>query len=391
MGADQLDDLVHAREPAGQGRPQRPERPLVAEPHSVAPFVSAVLGGDESGAGELGVGPELPEHLLGVGRLGVQRLSHPSGELPREVQLHLGPDRGLLHDVGEPAGRHGPVVRVGVAVEEYAVPRHYHVIEDDDGVLLVEPAGEWVVEGVARGREAVAAEELHARRRHRKGERQRVAGGVLGDGLAGVDEHLVGEGGQRGQGAGTAHDDPVRRLAHLVEHDLAVAGVHVGQGLVDGGVDDGVGHRPVVEHGLPLEAHQVGGPLLVAVAGPHVATAGEAGHGDVEVVRTAPQQPEGGPGRALQRHVSASQVAGRAGDDVADVDQVAGRLVDHQERLGLLVLQVVQRGHRLRRSGQRRVGGDVFDAPAVEPDLASVRQPVEELLAGPRSHSVSSG
>ena len=183
-------------------------------------------------------------------------------------------------------------------------------------------------------------------RGHRDREREGVAGGVAGQRLAGVDDHLVGERGERRQGPGAAHDVAVGRLADELEDDLAVTGVDLTARLVDRGVDDGVGHGVVAEHRLALEAHEVLGAFAVAVLRPHVGAAGEAGQRHVEVVGAASEQTEGVQGDALEGDVAAPEVGGGPRDEVADADLVAALGVGRQQLVGMLELEVEERGQR---------------------------------------------
>ncbi len=90
-----------------------------------------------------------------------------------------------------------------------------HVVEDHEGILLVEAAGQWMVEAIVRRRHRIATEELQARRAHRHAERKRIVIGALRQRRCRIDRDLVGEGCQRGQHPRAAHHDAVLRLAHF--------------------------------------------------------------------------------------------------------------------------------------------------------------------------------
>ena len=93
-----------------------------------------------SRSGHLDVARQLTQHLHRRGRGVVDRFRHPQGQPVGELQLRECPDGGLLHDVGPPRGRpHHRVVDVDVAVDEHALVRHLDIVEDGEGVLLVEP------------------------------------------------------------------------------------------------------------------------------------------------------------------------------------------------------------------------------------------------------------
>ncbi len=201
----------------------------------------------------------------------------------------------------------------------------------------------------------------------------------------GVDRQLVGERRQRRQHPGAADDDALSRLADLVQRNLAHRLLGLRLRAVDLRVHDRVGRRQVaVAHQL-LVGDQVGRALLVAAAGPDVGPAGEAGEGDVQVVRRAAHHARGGRRGQLDRPPAPLQVLLGARDQVGDVDQpaVVGRRRQHL--VGVLVLQVVHTGHRLRGGAQLRMLERVRDLLPVQPDLARVAgQAVEELLAGAR-------
>src|SRR6185437_5797637 len=146
--------------------------------------------------------------------------------------------------------------------------------------------------------------------------------------------------------------------------------------------DRGGGGEGAVAHQL-LGGDQVGGPLLVAAAGPHVGAAGKAGEGDVQVVGRAAHHAGGEGGGQLDGAAAALEVLAASRDQGGDVDQAAVVGRRRQHLVGVLVLQVIDAGHGARRLGQLRVLERVGDLLAVQPDLAGVAaQAVKELLAG---------
>ena len=188
------------------------------------------------------------------------------------------------------------------------LPRHLDVVEDDEGVLLVEAAGQRMVEAVVRQRDAVAADEFQAGRVHADTERQRVAAAGIGHRLAGIDRDLVGERRQRRQHARAADQDAVFGFFHRVQLGFVETGGDVALGFVGHRMDQGVGQTEVPAGQLLLERDEVGGAFLVAVDGPFVAAAGETRIGDVHVVRRAAHQADRELGDAAQRLVAAQQV-----------------------------------------------------------------------------------
>ena len=299
-------------------------------------------------------------------------------------QLDVGPGEGLVHDVAAPAGV-GDDLRVAdrVTVQEDALARHLDVVEDGDGVHLVEARGQRIVEARAALGVGVAADELEPGRAHGDGEGERVAAVLGADVRARVDGQLVGVGGERGQHAGAADDDPGLGVGDLVQRHLARRLLGLRLGAVDLRVHDRVGGGQVaVAHQL-LVGDDVGRPLLVAAPRPHVGPAGEAGEGHVQVVGRAPHQAGGGRRGQLHRPPPPLQIVLGARDQVGDVDQpaVVGRRRQHL--VGVLVLEVVHGRQRAGGRLQLRVVERMGDLLAAQPDLAGVAaQALQELLAG---------
>ena len=218
---------------------------------------------------------------------------------------------------GYQPGHHHVVVDVDLAVDEEAFARNLDVVEDDERVLLVETARQRMVVSIGPARDAVAAEELQARRRHRDRERQRVARAVGGNRVRRIDRELVRERGQRGQHSRAAHDDAVPGVLDLVERDVAAAGRDVGRRLVDGRVDDRVRQREIAPAQLLLKRDQVCRALFVSGDRPLVFAPGEAGEGDVEIVGRAAHQADRVLCDTLQAAVAALEVGPGARDHVA--------------------------------------------------------------------------
>ena len=108
----------------------------------------------------LEVGEELAKHFLGAGTLVVDRLGHARGEAVGEFQLGHGPDGGLVREIFDDAGIPDAVVEVDPTVQEQALAGHFDVVEDDEGVLLVEAGRQRPVERMRSGADALS--------RHRK-------------------------------------------------------------------------------------------------------------------------------------------------------------------------------------------------------------------------------
>ena len=116
------------------------------KPYAVAPFECLILGGADCSAGQFRIDGNLAEHPFGRRRNVVDHLSHPHREAIGELQLGLRANHRLLHDVRIPSGRHHGVVGVAIRIDEDAVARHLDIVENHERILLVEAAGEWMVE-----------------------------------------------------------------------------------------------------------------------------------------------------------------------------------------------------------------------------------------------------
>ena len=269
--------------------------------------VGARLGRDHAGARHLDVAPDLAELLLHVVEaVHAGDLGDRVREAERELELRPGAHHRLVDDLRPPVRvRDDLVVADRVAVHEDAVPGHDDVVEDDHPVLLVEARRERVVERRPRLGERVAQDDLEARRVHRQREAERV-GGVLGPQRAArVDRDLVGVGRERREHARAAHDDPLGRLADLVQRDLAGAGRRVGPRAVDLRVHDRVRRREVVLAHQLVVADEILGPALVAAARPDVGARGEQRERHVEVVGRAAHD-----AAVVLRHVRACRCGG---------------------------------------------------------------------------------
>ncbi len=146
MRSQLANDLVDAWKPGRQGRTQPGKRPHVTGPHAVAIFVRPLLRGENGRTRKLGEHSDFTKWLLSLRLNGIDRFRHAAREPPGEFKLGLCPDHRLLHDVRPPRGLHHGVIDVEIAIDEDALTRHLDIVEDDERILLVETAGEWVVE-----------------------------------------------------------------------------------------------------------------------------------------------------------------------------------------------------------------------------------------------------
>ena len=171
-----------------------------------------------------------------------------------------------MHDEArqEAGAREEIVGLVDVAVDEDVLPGDQHLVHDEDGVVLVEPRGERIVERAAhRGRRHLvggAADEFHARRIGRDHEDDGEILVLQRDQPVMGDEGVVGQhrAGRHHLGAGD-DDAGIRLLLHMradVRH-LVRRPVAVDRGMDDGVVDEG--------HALLAEAVPALGVVLIGI------------------------------------------------------------------------------------------------------------------------------
>ena len=355
------------------------QRAHVREPDAPGIFLGLHLGRVDRRSGEFGEGPDFAEHFLGCGLFAVDALQHPVGDAPGELQLGLRPDHGLLHDVGRPGSPHHRIVGSEVRIDEHAVLRHLDIVEDHEGVLLVEAPGQGVIVGVLRLREAVAAEDLHPRRGHRNAERQGVGVRALAQRKRRIDGHFVREGSECRQNTRATDNDARVGLADLMQSDVVARPWCVAQGLIDRRVDDGVGQRQIASAQLLLEGDEVLRAPLVAAHRPFVRPRGETGEGDVHVVRRAAHQPHAVLRPDLKGGVPLEQIVARARDHMAGVDQFTRFRIGDQASVGLRVLQIEHGGEFLGSAAECRMSGDVGDLFVTHIDIAGRLQAIKEL------------
>jgi hypothetical protein len=184
-----------------------------------------------------------------------------------------------------------PVAELGVAEQEAALERDVHVVEDDDGVHLLEAPAERAVEVRRAVVERLAADEAEARRVARDRERERVRSILLGalEHGRGHHEQLVGNRPDRRQHARAADHDAVVVLADDLRAERAaelLRGVLAAVGL---GRDQRVrGEQILLPHQLVVAPHVVG-ERRVGLREP-AARLAERHQAAVEVVAGAPER-----------------------------------------------------------------------------------------------------
>ena len=336
---------------------------------------------------EVAPGDRLADRRLHVARLaradGVHGLQEQAGD---EVELHREARAALQNGAGQEAGVREEGVRLlDVLVHEDVLPRHEGVVEHEDRVVLVEAAGQGVVERAAHhlGRHAIGrpTDQLDARRVHGRDERQRERLGLDGHGARMGDEVGVRERRAGGDDLRPADDEPGVRLSlhvHVDVGDLVWRAV-----AVDRRLDEGVVH---VEDALLR--HAVPAPGVVLVGGVEGGVRAERGEeGRLVVGRPAhppiAQARPGGDGVARVDQLGGA----RRGAEVAVGEALrasVGGAREHGARGGL-VQRVVEPRQHARGVAEGRVRGHVLDPLAVDPDLPAGPQTLEELRARERS------
>jgi hypothetical protein len=185
---------------------------------SAAAIAASQVGVDRLAIdGELG---QLLAHRLLLVEAGLPRVEeggadHQVGDV--EQAQRVGEGAVAMQRAADEAGR------ARVAIEQHVVPWDQHVVEDQQGVDLVEAVGERIVGRRAAAGEAGAADMLQTRRVHRADEAHRIVRQLVvapvGDGR--LDEGLVGIGGRR-LVLGAAHDDAGIRLLHDMQQHVGV-------------------------------------------------------------------------------------------------------------------------------------------------------------------------
>ena len=112
-----------------------------------APAFASDLARAQAGAHELGELDQLGEHALHVQmRVDLGRARHREGDRHHEFGLGEVLGAELVHDLRHRAGAVvEAVAHLGVAVDEDALPRHEHIVEDHHRIRLVEPRRERIV------------------------------------------------------------------------------------------------------------------------------------------------------------------------------------------------------------------------------------------------------
>ena len=281
----------------------------------------------------------------------------------------------------EPGMREEVVGLLDVAVDEHVLPRHQHLVEDEDRVVLVQPAGERVVERAAHhlGNHLVGrpADQLHPGRAHRDRAHDRELPTLHRHRPVVGDEVVVSERRSGGDDLGAADDDPV--VALLLDVHEHVADVLQRPVAVDRRVDDRVVPVQDALLGLAVPAPSV---LLVGLV--EVGVGAERGQERRLVVGAAPEPPVAQAGPLGDRLQVADAVLGaaRVAEELVGAPAAPGVGLGGDHIAGCRVVQrVVQPRDRAGRVTERGMRGDVLDPLAVHVHLPAVTQALQVLLA----------
>src|SRR5712671_4987656 len=236
--------------------------------------------------------------------------------------------------------------------------------------------------------ERLAADELQALGGAGNAERENVAFRSLTDAGLRIDQELVGGRTVGGEHLGAAHDQAVfgfldhaemRELIGLLMRSLGSIGLRI---------DDGVGGEQVALAAVLVVVANVVGELRAALA-EEVGVLGPGHQPGVEEIRRAAEQAEARIGPDLHRQPALDEVGLAARDQERSAIGPAAAVVAMTHGVAMLGrhLKIVQRGDRLHRPGKHRIGGDVINPAAGDPDLARrAAQAFDEFASTPHRH-----
>ena len=261
------------------------------------------------------------------------------------------------------------------------VPGHFDIVEDHEGILLIEPARDGVIEKIAAFGKRIPADEFETRGGHRNAEGDRVLVAIGWQGMRRIDRNLVGKRGERREDPRTAHDDAVLRFADLAKGHIVARLRRIALRLVDGRIDDRMRQRNVVAAQIFLIVDEVFRALLVAIYRPFLGAASEARIGHIHVVRRAAHQADRIGGDFFQPRATARQVLPRSRNHVANIDLLARLRIRHQAGVSLFILEIVDGCDATRRARECRVVGDALDLAVADPNLPRLLEALQKLCA----------
>ena len=255
-----------------------------------------------------------------------------------------------------------------VAAQEYALPRHQHVVEHDHRVHLVEARRERVVE--ARAAEVEASRHRNFRPgvaidRERQRERRQPPAPAFNT----VEESTSSSSESGASVASIRH--PLTTMPSVVfSISLSARSASVCRfqpaARLARGIDQRMRRAPVVM-AAPVHSNRTycrrGADRCLKNS-----RAADRGETHVEVIRRAAEHPAAEVGPRFHHARALAQSSALSGLDEGHAARPPSRAVRH--RLGMLDLHVVERRDRARAIGKRGMRGDVAGARAADPDSA---------------------
>ena len=269
-----------------------------------------------------------------------------------------------------------PVRHGNIARDEDALPRHLHLVEIEDRVVLVIAAGKRIV--VHRFRRVLirpAREHAQALGVHRNAKGERVGLLALLQGLDVRDQHLVRHDARSAEHLGALHRDALVVAIDLARNEEGIGLLARTLGAIGLRVDDDIGEEQIVVAREAVIVVERAGALPV-IGLEH----GKAHHHACDAARDmigrAAHEAEMRLGPGLERGAPCAQLRiGRRKLPGATHPHIAvGRGIGHPLgvlRVGLKVVKVRGRGHRVAEGAMR---GHVVDPLAAQVNLAAIAQ-----------------
>src|SRR5262249_33095626 len=124
-------------------------------------------------------------------------LGDVAGETSHKSQFHDATNCALQQGVARRMGQKG-IRRLNVAVDEYSLPRHQHVVKYRQGVLFVKPGRDWSIKYAPSIVIRFTADKFQSRGIHRNGKAERVRFFTGFAGIEGSNPDLIRKWSQRG-------------------------------------------------------------------------------------------------------------------------------------------------------------------------------------------------
>ncbi|ODU87195.1 MAG: hypothetical protein ABT00_08390 [Bordetella sp. SCN 68-11] len=350
------------------------------------------FGAHDAGLDHLDRVQALADHVLHVQvDIGIDRARDGDHGTGHQLQLDQAPHRRLLRR--ELPNRRPAVHAVGqlhILVDEHPVPGHQHVVEHQQGIGLLEAAGQRMLVVILDQSllERRPGDLAQARRRQRQRERDRVAFVARLEHGQAVDQHLVGDRPHGRQHAGAPHDQAFVGFADHAQVEVGLGLLVRGLGPVVLRCDERVRQEQVVVAHVLDVAHEV---VLVPRAGlaeivPAVEERGQ--HGVHEIGRAA-QQPESLFGHGFEGRPPDPQVLLGLGHEKGRGAGLPAGIRGRGQNLGVLRirLQVVQPGDLPGGTAEGRMPRHILDALPLDPDLPRMRlQMVQVFRSAAHTH-----